>query len=117
MRLHDSAVIQCVLLRYLQVSPLYRGVASNAGAWLNPYPYGCANSKALPLGAPPNKIGTRYRVREFFPRGFTLSVGYAATSPKGRGFFICSIMPQIGRENNIFMCVSRTVGDAGPYRL
>ena len=59
MRLYDSAVIQCVLLLYLQASPLYRGVASNAGAGLNPYLYGYANSKALPLGEPPNKFGTR----------------------------------------------------------
>ena len=29
----------------------------------------------------------------------TLSVGFAATSPKGRGFFIIPIITQIGREN------------------
>ena len=31
----------------------------------------------------------------------TLSVGYAATSPKGRGLFVNSIITQIGRENNV----------------
>ena len=30
-----------------------------------------------------------------------LSVGFAATSPKGRGFFIIPIVKQIGRENNL----------------
>ena len=49
----------------------------------------------------------------------TLSVGFDATSPQGRGIFIIPIITQIGRENNISaeIYVSRTVEDAGPYNL